>query len=87
MLRDNNAKGRRVSLSGEKEYWTHQDEIYSELKVNSLRFVDAKSKRSGGRSGGRSRNGSGGGSGGGSRSQNRSQKEEDDFVPDDELPF
>ena len=77
MLNNNDAKGRRVSISGEMNYWEYQGEQYSELRVSSVRFVDSKGKRR-----------AGSGSNGRSRKRKKTNATDNEkFVPDDDLPF
>jgi len=82
MLQNNNGEGRRVSISGEMEYWQYEGDTYNALNVSSLRFVDAAGQSSGST---------------GTPSKQRSPQsgptdqsqgsQEEDFIPDDDLPF
>jgi single-stranded DNA-binding protein len=82
MLKNNKSEGRRVSLSGEMDFWLHNGDQYEKLVVNSLRYVDSASQASG--QGGGSQQSSqqapGGQSGGG-------QDTFDMDGEDDDLPF
>lgn len=84
----NAQKGRRVSISGTKRYWEYEGDMYNTIDIDSIRFVDNPDEDAGGFD--QSQNGS----------QNGSQKQsqqgssggqfddgEEEFEPDDDLPF
>lgn len=81
MIRDNAAEGRRVSLSGQMEYWQYDGEIYEYLDVDSFRFVDARkdsktpNKNQNQQQAPPKKTGS------------RPPQEEEEFEPDGDLPF
>jgi len=78
MLQNNNGEGRRVSLSGEMEYWQYEGNTYDALNVNSLRFVDSPSQDEPNDPSGPSKQ---------QDPQPEPSDQEDEFVPDDQLPF
>lgn len=95
MIANANAKGRRVIVNGEMNYWEYQGEQYSEMRVNNIRFLDAKDQNNGGGGGAfdQSQNGQ-------SNAFDQSQPQQqqpaqqsagggggETFEPDDELPF
>lgn len=78
MLKNNQAEGRRVSVSGEMEYWEYEGSQYDVLSVDSLRFVDPVSDMD-------QRQGQSGPSD--QRQQGGQQGSQESFEPDDDLPF
>jgi single-stranded DNA-binding protein len=77
--------GRRVSVSGTRNYWEYEGETYSAIDIDSIRFVDSPDESSGGfgQSSGSGSSGQSSGNGGGNAGGDHFDPGEED----DDLPF